>query len=299
MNVRGRLLPLCVLAAVLSVAGCTPQTVDNAPETPGELPTYRELVDRYNANIDRLDQMWCRAVVEMNWRDEDGKKRYQQGDGVVMMILPDRLALSVSKVRTLLWMGCDQSQYWFIDLQRKKDRKAYFGRHKMVDAAIAADLPMAARAAHLPLLLGLQKIDSEPTSGTTPTVRHQEGMYVIEPPDMGARIVLDPKTALPVSVELLNVDGNPAIVSSLSKPERVAIADIAKPGWPRIMRRISLRIIDSGETLTLHLRDMTDARAPKEKAKRKALGRAFDFEFLAGSYPGAEVVDLDAEPTQP
>ena len=281
MNASGRSLPLCVLAAVLSLVACTPQTVDNDPKSPGELPTYRELVDRYNANIERLDQMWCTAAVEMNWRDEDGEERYQQGDGVVMMILPDRLALSISKFKTLFWMGCDKERYWFIDLQRKEDHKAYFGRHEMIDAGIAADLPIAVRASRLPLLLGLLKMDPEPASGITGTVQYQTGMYVIEPPDISARIVLDPKTALPVSVELLDVDGNPAIVSSLSDPGRVATANMSKPGWPRIMRRISLKITDSGETLVLHLDRMTDAREPRAVSKRKALAHAFDFEFLA------------------
>ena len=298
MNASGRLLPLCVLAAVLSILGCTPQTVDNGPETPGELPTYRELVNRYNANIDGLDQMWCSAAVEMTWTDEDGEEHYRPADGVVMMILPDRLALSVSKFGTLMWMGCDDERYWFIDLQNDEAHKAYFGRHEKIDAAIAENLPLAVRASHLPLLFGLLKLNPEPESGTTPTVRYEKGMCVIEPPDMSARIVLDPRTALPVSAELLDVQGNPAIVSSLSEPARVKTVNMAKPGWPLIMRRIRLKIIDSGETLALHLDRMTDARGPRDVKKRKALSRAFDFKSLARMYK-AELVDLDAEPTQP
>ena len=293
---RRQLSLVAILCAVLLSNGCTPPTVDDAPAV---LPTYRQLVQRYNANIAGLDRLWCAAAVEINWRDEDGKDHYQQGDGNVMVVLPDQLALSVSKGQTLLWVGCDRDRYWLIDLRDKDERKAYFGRHERVGASAGPDLPTAIPVRRLPLLLGLLTLDPQPTAETTPTVEYRKGAYVIRPPEVSARIRIDPKTALPVSVELLDPDGKPVVVSSLAKPGRVKRRGVARNAWPWIMTRIELRTPDSGDDLTLHLSRMTDARDSSEERKQKAMAKAFDFRYLAGIYDGTEIVDLDSQPASP
>ena len=294
---RRGLLFTSVLCAVLVCNGCTPPVVDDAPPV---TPTYSQLVNRYNANIIGLDRLWCGAVVEIIWKDDKGKHHYQAGDGNVMLVLPRQLALSVSKVGvgTLLWFGCDWERYWIIDMRNEEEKKAYFGRHELVDASARPDAPTAIPPGRVPLLLGLLRLDPRPNTGTPPKVEYRDGAYVIQPPELDARIGIDPKTALPVLVELLDAEGKPIVTSLLGKPGRVKRYDVDPDAWPRIMTRVKLRTPDSGDELRLHLERMTDVRAPSEKRKRKALKRAFDLDYLAEEYE-AELVDLDAQPERP
>ena len=259
-----------------------------------ELPAYQQLVERYNANLDGLDRMWSSAVVDIRWTDEDGKTHSHQGDGKLMVVLPDRLALAISKVEIIFWTGCDQERYWLLDLRgKRKDRKAYVGRHELLGASTSArELPLPIHPRQLPWLLGLVQLAVPLSTEAAPRVEYEGGAFVIEPPEINARISVDPVTFLPTAVALLDADDQVVVASTLADVGRVERGQSVRTTWPRIRSRIELRLPDDAGWLTLHLDSMTDARAPKHKRKDKAFGTAFDFELLARSYVD-EVVDLD------
>ena len=287
---RGLLLWAGAFCAAFSLAGCVPPTVDDRPVA---VPTYQRLVERYNANLYGLDRLWCSTVVELWWSDQQGKAHYHQGNGHLIELLPDRLALSVTKVQTIFWLGCDQQRYWLLDLRDRADRKAYVGRHDLRGTTTSApELALPIEARQLPWLLGLVQLDPQPLTEAAPAVRYERGLFVIEPPQKSARIGIDPATALPVSVALLDGDGKTVVEATLAEVGRVERGQAARSTWPRIRRRIDVRLPDDAGRLHLHLSRMTDARGPDHERKAQAFDTAFDFEILADRCV-AEPVDLD------
>jgi hypothetical protein len=94
-------------------------------------PTYRMLANAQNARAARLGKLWARATVSIDYRDSEGRKRWEQGEGHFQVIQPSKLALSVGKLgEVFLWIGCDEERYWLIDTKGAK--AAYVGRHELV-----------------------------------------------------------------------------------------------------------------------------------------------------------------------
>ncbi len=113
------------LLGLLFLPGCPPrhqaatQVVAPPPEV---MPTYGQVVERYNANAGRIDRLWCHAEADITWRQHD-KTHYEQGDGVLMVVLPDRTSFSLGKLgNTLLWAGADAQKYWLFDLCATRPR---------------------------------------------------------------------------------------------------------------------------------------------------------------------------------
>ena len=93
-----------------------PSLVPPAIET-GEVPTYQELVERYNANAARVERLWARTNVEMRWRTDRGKARRESGDGRLVFRRPLDTAMTVEVLGdTKLWAGSDASGFWVFDL---------------------------------------------------------------------------------------------------------------------------------------------------------------------------------------
>ncbi len=274
---------------LLFVVGCAAQQT-RTPRRP--LPEYAQLVERYNRNLRGLNQLWARAVVEVRWTDREGRSHYEQGNNsTFMMSGDDHLALSIGKLgKTAFWVGCDPQRYWFFDLLDHS--VVYLGRHDQFHRLPAHTLPMQVRPVDLPKLLGLAPLD--PTRlPDAPQVARFEGNYIIAPPGTGSRITIDPRTALPIKVEVFARNGQLAAVAELRDPGRVEMHNVAQGGWATVQTRIHIELADSEESFTIHLSDMTDAGGRLHEAKRRALQNAFNFDRLKAGLNVQQVIDLD------
>jgi hypothetical protein len=286
---------LCILllGVLLTLVACTTPK-GGKPDV--AVPTYGQLAKRYNANLEGLERLWGRVVVEMWWTDDEGDSHYQQGDGVLLLMLPDRIALSISKGKVLFWIGCDAERYWMLDLRDKHDRKAYFGQHNLLGTGPSSpELPIPIHPQQLRLLLGLAQLDPIPAGSPQPQVKAKAGAWAIELPQENYHISIDPTTALPTSITLLDRDGEPAVQAVLTEVVTLELALAPRRTWPRIRKRIDLRLPDGSARLRLHLTTgpgLTDARGPHQKTKSKAFTSAFDFELLARTFR-AQPTDLD------
>jgi len=278
----------CVLL-LMTIVGCAAQQT-RAPRQP--LPEYVQLIERYNRNLRGLDQLWARAVVTVSWTDRDGRSHKEQGNNSTFMMRgDDHLALSIGKLnKTAFWVGCDPQRYWFFDLL---DRPVvYVGRHDQFHLLPDHTLPMQVRPVDLPKLLGLAPLNPA-LAPTPPQVVRFEGNYIIAPPGTGSRITIDPRTALPIKVELFARDGRPVAVAELREPGRVEMHNVAQGGWATVQTRINIELADSGESFTIHLTDMTDAGGKLHESKRRALQNAFNFDRLKAGLNVEQAIDLD------
>lgn len=290
----GKSLMVLMLTGSLLIIGCEqfqppqigPRVKTNLPPA----PPYAQVVAKYNANLEKFDHLWCRATVQMQWEEADGKMRTEQGDSSQLMaVLPDELALSVGKLgQALVWIGADAKQYWFIDLS-SEPKSAHIGRHEHFERHRAMGQALMIRPHDVPKLAGWVQLPLTPSGRVTTT----EAGYVIEPASGDQRVTVDPKTTLPVKIELLDPTGRVIVMSTLNKPDGVETEGTHIGAWPRINRFVELTSPMTKGWLRLHLSDMTDARGQNDSAKRRAMKRAFDFDYLVKAMRVEVVDDLD------
>ncbi len=290
---RGLQIALAVCGALV-LAGCqgptkrTPKPLPKPTESQANVPSYKELVQRYNANAKRVDRLWSTAVVAMRWVDEDGKKQFEQGEGHFIYVRPNEVALTVGKVgKVMMWAGAGNDRYWLFDLRDKG--KAYVGDPDNVGKPCTQPIPLPVYPRAVPHLLGLMPLD-ESLADQAPPVERINGQYLIEPPGLNLRMVLDPDTALPVRVDLLNDRGESVVVGKLSEHEYVEMEGHARNTEPKVATRAVFYAVGEDAQLSLNLSNLTDGRRFD-----KINENAFKFDVLQKKYHPAEVVDLDRD----
>lgn len=251
------------------------------------LPSYSELVNRYNVTTEPLVRVWAEARVDLLWLDEKGKKKSEHGDGRFMYIAPDKIALEVTEVGRGFWAGGDGERYWLFDLQ--DERNVYVGRYDKLDELDVHAFPLPVKPTDLPYVLGLLPIDPD-LLPQAPAVELVAGHYLIEPPGLGLRMLLHPDTARPVRVDLLNAGGGSAVKCLLSEPvEMETERDNAEGPAPIMSSRVEVYVLNEEVRMTLKLKGLTtDGRRIKAPH--------FDYEKLKKVYKPDTIVDLDAHP---
>lgn len=275
---------LGLLAVLACLAGCPPRRAEVEPPRPAVMPEYRELVQRYNRQLEHFDQLWARAEVELTYYNQRGRRKTESGDDSrLMLVMPSKVALSVGKLgQEILWAGCDGEQYWVFDLT--EDKQAWIGR---ADRAIAADadaaLPVPVSPARLPQLLGVTKLDAD-AKPLPPEVEWAAGRYVIEPPGTGTRISIHPQSYLATRVDLIDEAGRSLMHSRLSEHGKVEMPGVPQEQWPVVARRIEIRLAQDRRELRLQLSDLSDGR---QRSRIKA--RLFDLPTLLRTFEPREV----------
>lgn len=273
---------LFLLALLITLAGCgTPPKPQ--PVQPTVMPTYGELVARHNERIRGIDRFWARAVVEIRWVDANGKRRFEQGDGHLILDLPVHSALTLGKLgQTKLWAGSNETHFWLFD--ELDGKKLYLGRHDGVEEAATAPLaksPLPVRPVDLPRLLGILPL--APAKAERP-VQWIDGAFVIEAD--GARYHYNPVTYRVVCVELLDDRGQVVLTSRLSNPKRIE-AEKAAVG-PYLNTVVKVVAPEQEGNMTLFLSEMTDAR-------RRVNPKVFELESLKKIHQPDVVVPITAD----
>ena len=109
---------------------------------------------------------------------------------------------------------------------------------------------------------------------TPPEVEPVRGGYLIEPPGTGTRLLLDPVTALPVRIDLLDTRGRSVVTALLSSPQSVEMSS-ATPSKPTMQSRVRITMANRPGSMTLFLSNLSDGRSDP-----KINPRVFDFERL-------------------
>lgn len=292
MSGRARtcLLFVCIFFLLPGVSGCKPSqpiVPENLLPKPiandRPLPTYGELIERYNATVKPLSHLWAAARVDLEWINEKGNRKSEHGDGKFMFVSPDKVALQIEEFGKGFWAGGDGERYWLFELQDK--RTAYVGRFDHLDQLDEDAFPLPVKPADLLYVLGLVPID--PTvAPDEPAVERVAGHYLIEPPGLGIRMLLHPDTARPVRVDLINKAGQSAVKCVLAESTQVKTRSTADPEL-LIATRVDVYVLGQEARMTLKLKSATTDASEIRDAH-------FRFETLMKVYKPDDVVDLDA-----
>ena len=243
------------------------------------LPTYSELVERFNQNGPALERVWARTRIEMRWRDEKDRKRRESGDGRLIFERPLNTAWTVEVLGDVkLWAGSDSVGFWLFD--RLDSGVAYYGQY---GKPLARSLPLPVQPEAVPYLLGLMPLAPDRVP-TPPEVELVNGYCVIEPPGLNLRMMLDPQTARPARIDLIDATGQSALVCVLSGE-----VGVARDGQDEVILPETAEFYPIGNESRM---TVTLKRPSTDESKFKP--KLFRFETLTKSMKPKEVVDLNA-----
>ncbi len=288
-----RYLKVALVAAGLmmlgGLAGCDtfgPQTTDDVVDT-RPVPSYAEIYEKYNARAGKVSKLWARAIVEMEYFDEEKQaKKFEQGEGHLLLLKPDWVALSMGKQGyTFLWAGRNPTEYWLFVLG--DDKRAYRGRVALIGKPGTKSLGLPISLDQMMLLSGLEEMPEQP-GDTSAAVAWEKGLLRVELPGKGVDMLIDPETWLAREIRVYQ-GPKVRVMSTLSRPDTVTINNQPPGAFPTVQTNVKITYPGKGDTLTLFLSGLTDG---EEDEKIKAA--VFDFQTLVKLLKPGRVVELDA-----
>jgi hypothetical protein len=142
------------------------------------------------------------------------------------------------------------------------------------------------RPAEIPRLMGILPLNV--SQGSPPAVRwHREGFFIVEAPNAPVRLFIDPESALPARIDLLDQAGRERLTARLARPERIEVGEPEGP-HPIVATLVEVTIPERDARATINLTNPADGR-------EKIQERWFDFERMAKALRPREVVELDAD----
>lgn len=288
-------LALLILAAVTCTLTACQHTTDPIPR--GEPPAFSLIAERYNKQVEGLDRVWGQANVLVRYIDQAGERRFEQGEGFLTVIRPNKLALSIGKLgETLFWLGCDADRYWWFDLTQRP-RVGFVGRH----TGPGRDLPDNPAATIDPrhLLAVLNLLPIPPDDGNTSQQWSPDGRLIgvttrlpsfSNAPDSALepsafqRLWLDPDSYRLRKLELYDDQRQLMLVADVDG--QVTLFDPTDPVPPAMPERVRAGSLRANTVVQLSLGRM-------ERAERRFTPEAFRFEDLAKALRVDEIIDLD------
>ncbi len=289
---KSRSLSIVLALTMALLAGCPPARIGGpgVETAPAQKIEYAPLRKAYNDRVERIDQFWSRALVEINWTDEKDNKHYEQGDGTLIVRKPRELALAIGKLgEVMFWVGSDAERFWFFDLKppENKPPRAAVGKHADIGKPGMPELPIPLPPDHLITLLGINALPESradaPITATQETVGDQTFDLVTIPlyparPALLEKIRIDTKTHYPVTITIL--DGNQILADAkLTDYQPIKIAGKAPGAFPDLAMNIELTLPARKARVKLLLSDAVDG-----KASNKVKDAQFNFETLTGRF---------------
>ena len=260
-----RLQVACLLAMLAACAGCPTQQTAPTPTDvarPTVMPTYAELAAKHNERVKDIDKLWARTVLEVRWKDEKGSSRLEQGEGHLILMPPNKCAMTLGKVGQIkLWAGSNDTHLWLFD--EIDGKKVYLGRHDgksdpIPNGAPVQPAPFPVRPVDMARLLGILTLPPAPADpNKAPPVEWREGRYVVEPADQSLRYYFNIHYRID-RVEMLDHLNRPMLVAKMTG-ETLRMEIENKAIGPYISTRIEVTTPGKEGSMTLHIYDATNA----------------------------------------
>ena len=252
------------------------------------MPTYRQLAQKYNQRLERLDRLQAALTVVFTWQDDRGKHT-EQGNGKLAVQWPDRLRLLVTHIAQrgpIISAGSNDTYYWLFDF--RDQHTLYLGRHDRFDKSHRDRLDVPAHPRLLPHLLGIVPLPKEPTDKPT-QVAWTDNCFHVAPPGTSTRLWITPDSYLPVRIEVLDEKAQPTAVALLSRPAAVELVGRAPDGRTKVATRIEITRPGGEDQLRLTL-------APESLHNKTFNENWFDLDLLKNKLykiTPEHTVDLD------
>ena len=284
-----------VLVALVAIClgGCrssppAPEPKNTGSRAPGPLPPVAAIVQAQNDRVKGLDALWARVSLRVDGTLANAKLNKEEAEGFLQVVLPDKVAVIINKLgNTYFYLGSNSELYWWFDLTG--DKRAYFGRHAQATPETVDRFGIPVHPLDLIQLMAITPI----ASGDAPPKLHwsADGTLIwYDVPARGStkRVLVDPKSLLPVMVELIDRTGKVVVRSELSK--YIAFSSRSVRGAnPSIPSRCIIKVPRQDLTITINLNDPAGS-LPNGRPINPV---AFNFSELYKRYPVTSLLDLD------
>ena len=100
------------MLGIVILSGCGPK-MSTGEIPPGTPPDWSSVVARWNERADSIESLYARGIFEARWLEEDGSRRFEQGDLDIWYMQADRLATRISKFgETYAVTGMNALNHW-------------------------------------------------------------------------------------------------------------------------------------------------------------------------------------------
>ncbi len=280
------------LIVLMLLASCQKPPIDETGGTNLEAPPYVTLAEAHNARIDRLGTLYARGVIELRWRDDDGK-HVEQGDLDLWIALPHQTALNISKFgERLMWLGSDDRQSWLFDF--RGDETVIYRATDDQRSDDRDDAQLTIEPASLLRLRGLIRLPPEEAQGPAPVGYNAQldaWVLMIPLPGEMLRLHLDRATLLPVRVDAMSPDGRLLLYSQLRLDRYESVAMVGVGPWQRPKFPTLIDIFNADDTAAVKVA----ARSPTDQVK----DRFFDLDWLISVFAPERIEDRAIGESQP
>ncbi|GEM_PF-698488 len=253
-----------VLALALSLAslGCLPPKQVQPAGYFGPTETMAEVVNQINQNNRNIPSLWSRHDFEADIVDENGRRHFVNGDGLLLYRKPFEMRLIGEKpvVGTVFEIGSTEERYWLIIPEQLQTM--WWGYYRNIGKPCAGEIPI--RPELILEVLGVSDIGTDFMAQPAPIMRFNNDadaymfVWVIEGRDrlIAVREVwYDRQTKLPKLVLLFDDNGRILLRAYLSEHQRIPVEDLPEDQQPMIATRYQLFFPDSGSKMQFRLRE--------------------------------------------
>tara|TARA_B100000674_G_scaffold336889_1_gene281505 strand:- start:344 stop:1210 length:867 start_codon:yes stop_codon:yes gene_type:complete len=100
------------MLGIVILSGCGPK-MSTGEIPPGTPPDWSSVVLRWNERADAIESLYARGIFEARWVEDDGARRFEQGDLDIWYLQDDRLATRISKFgETYAVTGMNALHHW-------------------------------------------------------------------------------------------------------------------------------------------------------------------------------------------
>lgn len=295
MQFRGRMwraltIGVCACACVGMpvLVGCAQNTP--LPEPVAPMPTVSQVIEKYNARVDRLEAIESPVELVIRATDAEGKETKEQGEGNLKMVRPKKIALRIDKVaQTFFWLGSNDEKYWWFDL-RGEEKIALVGTHAKATPEIAARFGLPVHPVDLLDLAGVAPLEASQNASIRRADDGRQVVVVLDGRWGAKRLTINPANGEASAVEILDRDGKVLVSSRLEKYEAVKVRGDAAAA-PRMATRMYADIPSARATVELLI------HTPANNGAARIKGANFEYDELKRIHGAQREVDLDAAET--
>lgn len=285
------------LAMIHALSGCCTHPTPVGGEGPVPLPDPHEIVTVWNQRAERMDRLWGRVAVTFRFTDENGERRFEQGEGHFQRRDGSDLALSVGKLsEIMLWIGADESRYWLIE--RLDGNRVWFGEHEAYTRTKGQRLGLPVAPHELLMLMGIAPFPEDAeiaiardpsgdlilTVGVTPESEAPQGFW---------RVTMDPVSRLPINIALLDRQGSPILLAEHMMVTPTIVRYQQSSAFDNIAQAIRIIYPRDDASIAINFSDeISDSRR-----SGRLQDPAFDLDTLIDLLgPMDQIINLDATP---
>ena len=289
---RGSFGLLALLGVLVCLSACRARPAPISPTDAGPLPTYEDVYAQAEARVGALDRFWARATVGLRYKDAEGERHYEQGEGHLQFVRPSQVALTIGKLgETYLLLGCDDERFWWIE--RLDIKRAFVGGQTGARDLAIERVGVPVLPTDLLILADLvpwPAPDGEYAGRVVESDREDldpSAVFAVEFNESGRtrRVYLTRTVFDPVGVDLFADDGKLIARSELSMHERV-LNHIEPTRQQRVPSRVKVDVPSAESRIELNLKDM-------EISDRRPKAVVFDLEGLIRRFGIDEVIRLE------